>query len=254
MVIDYYSGDDYARENVVEPLISGIRQFGVPVFDECCEALEAGEEKLLRETDYYAMSNALKKRKYVILVVTKELLGDLSILVELDIINKLSVAGAIKVFTVLYGIDDTYLPERVSWLKNTYMLQVNDIPDARWAAIVIAERYWYDRAVETKITLDWDNPDISNYLKESYIVKDDFVKELLDIYVRLDRHNYSKCMVVLIILNRYLCNKYPVLKLSRENQQCIKKMAETVYGARAIGKREMNVLACCVVDMLERIR
>lgn len=252
MVIDYYSGDECTRENVVEPLIAGMRQLGVPVFDECNEVLEEGG--LLRETDYYVMSTALKKRRYIVLVVTKELLGDISLLVELDIVNKLVQSGKIKVFTVLYGIVAESLPERVKWLKDTCIIEVEDAKAAQWASIVIAEQYWYDKALNLNVKLDWDNPDIYGYLKASYVGEDRFVKELLDVYVKLGKHNYSRCMVVLILLNRYLCMKYPVLKLSKENQQCIKSLAETVYGARAIGKREMNVLACCVVDMLERVR
>lgn len=252
MVIDYYSGDKSTRENVVEPLIAGMRQLGVPVFDECNEVLEEGG--LLRETDYYVMSTALKKRRYIVLVVTKELLGDISLLVELDIINKLVQSGKIKVFTVMYGIDSESLPERVKWLRDTCVIEVDDAKGAKWASIVIAEQYWYDKALSVDIKLDWDNPNIYSYLKESYVGKDRFVQELLDVYIRIGKHNYSRCMVVLIVLNRYLCMKYPVLKLSKENQQCITHLAETVYCARAIGKHEMNVLACCVVDMLERVR
>lgn len=254
MVIDYYAGDDYARENVVEPLIAGIRQLGVPVFDECNDLLEEGGDKLLRENDYYVMSDTLKKSKYIVLVITKELLGDLSILVELDIINKLAQSGVVKVFAVLYGITTEDLPDRVKWLLDTNLIEVKDMLDAQWAALVIAEKFWYDKAICASVKMDWDMPNIVEYLKNSYVAGDKFVKELLEVYGRLDRHNYSKCMVVLILLNRYLCVKYPVLKLSKENQQCIKKMAETVYGSRAIGKREMNILACCVVDMLERVR
>ncbi len=254
MVVDYYSGDNYVRENVVEPLISGVRMFGINVFDECREIVEEGGEHLLRETDYYAMTNVLSKHRYMVIVVTKELLGDISVLVELEIISKLFETGRIKVFTVLCNIGQEDLPDRVKWLKNTYVLEVKTAGDIRWACIVIAERYWYDRAKASNIVVDWDNPDICAYLKNSYVGNDAFIKELLDVYSRLDRHNYSRCMVVLMLLNRYLCVKYPVLKFSKENQQCIKQLSEAAYSARALGKREMNTLACCVVDMLERVR
>ncbi|MBQ4283779.1 MAG: hypothetical protein IJB96_07630 [Lachnospira sp.] len=259
MVIDYYSGDINSREKVVEPLIAGIRQFGVSLFDECSEIMEEGDNKLLRDTDYYAMSAALKKRKYVVLVVTKAMLGDVSILVELDIISKLVTAGKIKVFTVLYQIDVDELPDRVKWLRDTTVIKVEDVVDTSWASLVIAEQYWYDRAVGavgenvSLVHLNWDNPDIMDYLKDSYVGQDTFVKELLDVYSRVHKHNYSKFMVILILLNRYLCVKYPVLRLSKDNQQCIQRIAESVYGVRAIGKREMNILVCCVVDMLERV-
>lgn len=264
MVLDYYADDEVVQHSVADPLVSRLREFGVLVYDECRDYLE-GNDLLLKETDYCNMTYMLKKQKSVAIVVTKELFGDLALLIELDAVSKLYALGHIKVYCVFMGVGLDDLPKRLSWLENAYILNIrmtkdadgNRVPkygDVVWVASVIAEQYWKERAIGDGVNIDVQEPDISEYIRYSPLKKDAFVKELTDIYDSIDKHNYSKKIVVLNILARYIAVFNAGSIRECDNIKCFQYIMEIACENRPVSKREMSIACNCMIDLMEQIR
>jgi hypothetical protein len=71
------------------------------------------------ESTYPELCESVQKSEGVIVLLTKGLITDLEVLVELDVIKRMFEKKGKKVITLSYGITGSELPKRLQWLGST---------------------------------------------------------------------------------------------------------------------------------------
>ena len=77
---------------------------------------EDGEKNIMREVTYEQECESIARHQEAVVVLTPQLIQDITALVELDILKSSFEKGRIKIVVFLYGVESSTLPQRLSWL------------------------------------------------------------------------------------------------------------------------------------------
>ncbi len=189
--------------------------------------------------------NFLINHKYVLIIVTPGLMQDLTALFELDVIQRLFVEEAVKVFAVLKNVVPKQLPERMCWIKQTKYIEPSGVSDIYDAAVNVAAEYWKDRLGSSEYAT------VEGYLRNRDFYGDRFLRGIGKIYRELENYDFRTRVLVLVIFNRYMFIKSRGLRKYTQHQECVGGMAELVYQGRILAQAELEIINHCILDMLQ---
>ena len=75
---------------------------------------EDGEKNIMREVTYEQECESIARHQEAVVVLTPQLIQDITALVELDILKSSFEKGRIKIVVFLYGVESSTLPQRLS--------------------------------------------------------------------------------------------------------------------------------------------
>ena len=85
---------------------------------------EDGEKNIMREVTYEQECESIARHQEAVVVLTPQLIQDITALVELDILKSSFEKGRIKIVVFLYGVESSTLPQRLSWLGKAQLVRV----------------------------------------------------------------------------------------------------------------------------------
>ena len=85
---------------------------------------EDGEKNIMREVTYEQECESIARHQEAVVVLTPQLIQDITALVELDILKSSFEKGRIKIVVFLYGVEFSTLPQRLSWLGKAQLVRV----------------------------------------------------------------------------------------------------------------------------------
>lgn len=200
---------------------------------------------ILTDTKDTFIKDFLIDSKYIVIIVTPGLLLDFTALFELDLMKKLFTENKVKIFTVFKNVAPNELPDRVSWIRLSKYNEPEGISDIYTVAVAVAAEYWRDKLGESQ----YDTVD--GYLRNRNFYNDRFLKEISCIYRGLEKYDVRAKILVLVIINGYMVIKSRRLKVCTNNQECICGIAELVYQGRALTQSELEIINCCILNMLQ---
>lgn len=200
---------------------------------------------VLLDTKDTFIKDFLINRKYIVIVVTPELLLDLTALFELDLMQRLFAENKVKIFTVFKDIVPDELPDRVRWIRLTKYNEPEGISDIYNVALDVAAEYWRDKLGDSQYAT------VDVYLRNRNFYNDRFLKEISCIYMELEKYDVRTKILVLVIINGYMVIKSRRLKGCTNNQECVCGMAELVYQGRILTQSELEIINCCILNMLQ---
>ena len=84
---------------------------------------EDGEKNIMREVTYEQECESIARHQEAVVVLTPQLIQDITALVELDILKSSFEKGRIKIVVFLYGVESSTLPQRLSWLGKAQLVR-----------------------------------------------------------------------------------------------------------------------------------
>ena len=89
------------------------------------QCLKKTERKnIMREVTYEQECESIARHQEAVVVLTPQLIQDITALVELDILKSSFEKGRIKIVVFLYGVESSTLPQRLSWLGKAQLVRV----------------------------------------------------------------------------------------------------------------------------------
>lgn len=87
---------------------------------------EDGEKNIMREVTYEQECESIARHQEAVVVLTPQLIQDITALVELDILKSSFEKGRIKIVVFLYGVESSTLPQRLSWLGKAQLVGLRE--------------------------------------------------------------------------------------------------------------------------------
>lgn len=202
-------------------------------------------DMLLTDRKNTFIKDFLINHKYIVIIVTPELLLDLTALFEMDVMHRLFDENKVKIFTIFKDIVPNELPDRVNWIRLTKYTEPKGISDIYTASVDVAAEYWRDRLGDSQ------NVTVVGYLKNRNFYNDRFLKIISRIYRELENYDVRAKVLVLVIINGYMVIKSRGLKGCKNHQECVCGIAELVYQGRLLTQAELGIINCCILDMLQ---
>lgn len=236
-----------AQRHVADAAKYRMEKMGLSVFSTRSSD-ESAPDMLLCDVDYNGITTFIRREEYILIVLTPGLLTNVSMLPELDIIQKLFQSGKIKVYVILRQLRQEEIPKRLLWVRKALLYQKEDMSDIYEVSLEIASQFWRDRA--------GSQMDVIAFLDTRLKGCDVFVNRLKVIYQQFESCAVRERMIVLVVLYHYLLF---FLKKSRlperiaDNAKCVEGMKELLYEGRDLSKRELISLHSCMVDMLKKL-
>lgn len=200
-----------------------------------------GRQIMVNENNLYRIRTELKRQQYAVIVVSEALLSDVTVLIELDLLEKLHECGQVVIFTILQDMDIDELPVRVEWMKQTCVLTVKNVTDIQKYAVVIAKAYWRGRLKEAA---DGD------IVEQLYASADEYLSSLLSAYKSIEAHDIKSRELLLITIAKYLMVETEHQKTLKAHRRCIDTLLSQLGCGMPCTENELELLTYCIQDML----
>lgn len=208
--------------------------------------------ELFLESDYHQIWKHIEMEKGVLIVLTSYLITDIEALIELDIIKRLFKDGKVKVFTFSYGIALEELPERMEWLKETNLMQI-DGSEAIYEGICHIIECHLEQQMEKAGGIH-----VCRKVVETFIEKDYYLQQIFNDYISLEGFAIRTKIVLLYTMYCYISVKHAPQMERPLYGKCIKQLFQSVDYYEQCGvlqlkivERSLLLLVCDIVKAAE---
>jgi hypothetical protein len=204
----------------------------------------------INEGKSYQNENVIKGDKYVIILLSQELITDITVLSELENIKKLFLKNDIKVFCFVKEIVVANLPKRLEWLKNTIMLNTDTVIETHKAVYRVLLEYTSDKARDicgSEGKNVWDVIENSGYQDDLYI------KNIKKAYNQIKQYDYERKITLLYALYTYITSGKPIQQeeINSVYSKCIENIYSYMGMCMPYDKTQLDIIKYCMYLMMK---
>lgn len=183
---------------------------------------EDGEKNIMREVTYEQECESIARHQEAVVVLTPQLIQDITALVELDILKSSFEKGRIKIVVFLYGVESSTLPQRLSWLGKAQLVRVTGMES-------VFEGMCHAVAVRIEKEL-FKQGDFNSCKKKFYafLARDAYLKRIFREYTSLEAYAAGTKIVLIYAMYCYIEMRYTTRITEPFYGNCIRKLYENV--------------------------
>ncbi len=207
-----------------------------------------GSNNCVSEENSYANENVIKGDGYVIILLSQELITDITVLSELESIKKLFLKNNIKVFCFVKGVFVEKLPKRLEWLKNTIMLNTDTVINTHKAVYRVLLEYTSDKASSicgSQVNNIWDIMENNGYQNDLYI------KNIKRAYSQIKGYDYERKITLLYALYTYITLGKCIQIQDNIYSKCIENIYSYMGMCMPYDKTQLDIIKYCIFLMIK---
>ncbi|MCM1181166.1 MAG: toll/interleukin-1 receptor domain-containing protein [Clostridium sp.] len=189
------------RYKIAQSLSYHIKNFGFKVWYDYDE-LFIGDNG-----DKLNFDEGLNISQYIVIIVSENLFHSPCAVEELNVIYKLYQNKNIVIIPILYNLTGENIPTKFSWLKEFIYDELTKDTGTADVATQIVAKYFEDQIRTGKFHA------INEFISQREFLFNNYIKELLISYSKLDIRNINGRVSLLYSISRYICLKYDTIKI-----------------------------------------
>lgn len=197
--------------------------------------------------DVLNFDKGLNISQYIVIIVTKNLFNSPCAVEELNTIHDLYRKKQIVIIPILYNFSGENIPNNFSWLKKLIYVELKQDSGTADIAIQIAAKYLEDIIRNENII------SINEYINQKEFVFDNYIRELIICYSKLDKRNINSRITLLYSLNQYLNFKYTTIKIPSYCNKSVAYLQQFSNLNILTNFKEMSIIENAVTIMLNII-
>lgn len=204
----------------------------------------------VREDNVYYNNIALKNEEYAIILLSEELMTDISVLSELENIKRLFLKKRIKVFCFNKGVDKQMLPPRLEWLRNTVFMDTDSVINTHKAVYKVLLEYTSDRAGAFCAE---SSGSIWQMIEKNGFNDDMYIKNIKKAYGQVKAYDYERKITLLYALYTYIMTVGGSRTVVDGNMysQCIENIYSYMGMCMPFDKTQLDIIKYCMLLMFE---
>lgn len=211
------------------------------------------EAENLMEVSYQQERDYIEKNGEALVIVTEQLIHDMTALVELDILQSLFMSGKIRVTAFVYGVEVSMLPEWLEWLKHTNIIPIEGMESVFEGLCQISEVHLED-CILKKSNFDRCKKTVSNFF-----LQDGYLKKIFSDYMDIEGYAVRTKIVLIYVMYCYITEKYGRWIQDTFYGKCIQKLFDRVECYTKWGmvqlkmaERSLFLIVCELNEHLEK--
>ncbi len=231
-----------------EEILYHMQEWGISVSNAV-----GGNNNCINEETSYANESVIKGDGYVIILLSEELITDITVLSELENIKRLFLKNRIKVFCFIKGVSVEKLPNRLEWVKNTIMLNTDTVINTHKAVYRVLLEYTSDKA---RAICGGNGKNIWDIIENSGYQEDLYIKNIKKAYAQIKGYDYERKITLLYALYTYITSGNHIeMDSSVDKDSVYSKCIENIYSYMGMclpyDKTQLDIIKYCIFLMMK---
>lgn len=189
------------RYKIAQSLSYHIKNFGFKVWYDYDE-LFIGDNG-----DKLNFDEGLNISQYIVIIVSENLFHSPCAIEELNVIHELYQNKNIVIIPILYNLTGENIPNRFSWLKELIYVELKKDTGTADIATQIVAKYFQDQIRTERFH------SINEFINQKEILFNNYIKDLLLSYSKLDTRNVNGRISLLYAICMYIRNRYSTIEI-----------------------------------------